>query len=322
MAVGDPETVDLTAYFRGGVGELTFGEPATDSNDFTAELDDATLTLTAVDEDGINANDDYAINTFTIDVTDGEDSDITISVEARRNRAPAEPTASLAVRTGTVGTSVPDEAPEETPLCSAATNTGNECVIALVFSDADIAGGRDKLMFVGESADTAKVDVVRVDTDDDGMTANVVVRGIATTTDDDDNNAEADEAVEITVTATDADGETAEGTVHVNVDAAPAPMGTMPNRSIKMSTLPQILITNLAPFFTDPDAGTGQTLSYNAPVPTSSDESVATVTIANSTQLSITTVAPGVTTITVTAQESSGVPQQTATQSFMLTVSD
>jgi hypothetical protein len=318
-AVGDEETIDLSGYYRGGE-DVTLSDPVRmgSEDDITAKRVGNMLTLTP-DADG-----GYEINTFNVDATDTDGADVTIVIRARRNRAPTIPSSA---GTATVGTQAPETAPDMTGACPMA----NECVTVLTFADADEQNGEDKLTFTATSEDMAKVEVVKVETAADGVTARVFIRGVASTwvADTDTTNDVPDEpghkTVKITVTAmdedkqgaVDTDGDSATGTINVTVDGAPQADGTMPDRSIKMSHTGS-LVNNVRAFFKDPEDQTAN-LTFTAKT---DKPAVAAANIENDNELHIDTVAPGTTMVTVTATEPSGDPVQSQTQTFMLTVSD
>ena len=338
--VGDAETIDLSEYVVGDE-EKTYGKPAavgTDTDftdDIEASIEGSMLTLKAVDG---AAGQDYVINAFTVDISDTTGKVVTLTIRARRNQAPTVPAASL--DDPVVGTQAPATAPATTPDCPEA----NECVVVLTFGDADAAAGEDKLTFTATSADTAKVEVVKVETAPDGVMARVFLKGIASTwvADTRTDTSTGDptpghKRVKITVTATDedglaalnTDGDPGEGVINIAVDGEPTakeiPGGTL------SQTASTYVIENVSGFFTNPEAQTtgGEQLTFTAK---SSDTNVATVafgtgeapTDTSGTRLVVFRNAPGTATITVTATESDGdtPPNQTADGTFMVTVSN
>ena len=103
----------------------------------------------------------------------------------------------------------------------------------------------------------------------------------------------------LTVTARDPGGLTATQSASVTVEPAnrtPLAVGSIPPQAI---TAGQTITLNVSPFFSDPD---GDALAYGA---TSSDTSVATVSVSGST-LTVSAVAAGTTTITATATDPGG----------------
>ena len=309
---GEPMTIDLTDYFRGGTEPFNYGTPMrvtstviTDTDNIDAELvDGGPMLKLSVPAD--TSGDE--VNAFTVTITDADDSTVDISISARRNNGPA---GDGAAQVATVGSAVPAEAPAMTADCPAF----NECAIATTFVDAD---AMEMLSFAAKSGDTSKVDIVSVKavSDSNGipLISSVVVRGIASTW-----NAgletPAHEPVTVTITATDRGGMTVEDTVAVTVDGAPRMKGAaMPNRSVKQSSAAQTLIAALSDYFEDPE---GETLTYTLK---SSNTQAAIVAATDVTDLQVTTNGVGQTDITVTATEPSGDPQQTFSQTFTLTV--
>ena len=345
-AIGDAETIDLSGYFRGGVAPIKISDPVpqfvqgstTDtSDDITAKLDGTMLTLTPV------AAGEYVINVFSVEITDAEDSNITLMVRARRNRVPTVPADSTDNQV--VGTQAPAEAPEmtEAPAMTADCPAANECVVTLTFVDLDAGdAGEDKLIFAATSADTSKAEVVKVETDTTGLIARVFLKGIASTwvadTRTDTTQGDAmpgHKRVKISVTAMDADrqvavdgdGDASEGVINIAVDGAPTAK-TLPGGTLSQ-TASTYVIENVTGFFTNPEdqENGGETLTFSAK---SSDENVVTVGFgangdaATGTRLVVTRNAPGPATITVTATEVSGdsPPNQTGEGTFMVTVSN
>jgi hypothetical protein len=313
---GEAQTIDLTDYFRGGTAPFEYGTPTRTSNGTQAievALVDSgpMLTVSVVD----NGQDE--LDSFEIKVTDADGSSVDITVNARRNDAPEGETGD---QEDVVGTQPPAEAPATIEDCPLA----NECVATVEFADDD---AEEMLTFTAVSADTSKVEVVRVDTEGNTM-ANVVLRGIASTWAADatpDVEATTDPGhipVMVTITATDRGGETVEDTVAVRVDGAPVAKA-IPGATLSRAT-PTYTIPSVVGFFTNPEdvESGGETLEFSAE---SSDTNVATVTVdAAGTDLVVTRNAPGPATITVTATESGGntPPNQTAKGTFLVTVTD
>ena len=329
-ALGDAETIDLSNNFRSSQ-DVTAKVATTGrvGDDFTATVDGLMLTLKAVaDADGSA----YAINTIPVMLTDEDGATVTLNVRARRNRAPTQPVA--AISNQVVGTQVPNEAPAMTAACPAA----NECMITLTFADDDAADGEDKLKFVGTSADTSKVEVVEVKTAADGVMAQVVLKGIASTWVADTRTdtttgtpTPGHKRVKISVTGKDADDMVAlvggtgtdaddagEGVINIAVDGAPVgspiPDGTVSQANATYE------VANVAPFFKDPES---ETLEYTVMV---EDAKVASADFdnADATKLIVTRNAMGSTMVTVTATEASGgtEPHQSTKVSFMVTATD
>ena len=320
----------MLAACQGAVGKA--GEKGDMSDDITAKLDGTMLTLTPV------ADSAHVINVFSVEITDAEDSNISLMVRARRNRVPTvTPTAD---NTEVVGTQAPAEAPDMTGDCPAA----NECVVEFTFVDADNTAGEDKLTFTATSADPSKVEVIKVETDTTGLIARVFLKGISSTWVEDANAEQEDnqpghERVKIAVTGMDADrqvavyasgdneGDPGEGVINIAVDGAPTAK-TLPGGTLSQ-TASTYVIENVTGFFTNPEdiETDGEILVFSAK---SSDTNVATVgfgdqgTDAMGTQLVVTRNAPGTATITVTATEDDGdsPPDQTAEGTFTITVSN
>ena len=190
----------------------------------------------------------------------------------------------------TVG-SIPDQSKVES-----ATLTVN---VSSYFSDPE----SDTLTYTATSSDTSKATVTV-----SGANVNVSTLAPGSAT--------------ITVTATDIFNATGTQTIEVTVtpNQAPQLIGTIPDQTLKvggtdhLGPLAGVIINNIRFYFSDPD---GHTLTYSA---TSSDTSIATVSVAESTfmtQLLTRAVGEGSATITVTATDSLGA---TATQTFTATV--
>ena len=345
-AVGDAKTIDLSGTFRSSA-DVTAKVGTVDGDDIEASVEGLMLTLKAV----VGASPDgtpYAINTVPVILTAEDGATVTLNVRARRNRGPTAPSAA---GTALVGTQVPAEAPATVGDCPLA----NECIVTLAFADEDAPedattrNGEDKLTFRAVSEDPSKVEVVKVEADTTtGETARIHLRGLATTwvADTDTTNANPDEPghsmVKITVTAVDEDGQVAvyptghadagdpgEGVVNVTVDEAPSAKGTMPDRTVKLSDRNAsgviVLITNVAPFFSDPDALEGETPVYSAETTGKAGDTVATAEIVSDSELHVNPVAPGSTMVIVKMSEAGtggSVPLQSVTQTFSLTVTD
>ena len=115
-------------------------------------------------------------------------------------------------------------------------------------------------------------------------------------------------AATISVTASDPDGAGAEQRFEVTVpNRAPEAVGTLPPRTLAVDETEPVVVS---PFFQDPD---GDPLAYTA---ASSDSAVAAVSVSGDT-VSVTALAKGVATITVTARDGQG---PAAEQRFEVTV--
>ena len=333
---GAKAMIDLAGFVHGSAKRM-YGKPTTDKSDkeyvFDASLDASELTITPRKEGSDNtATGDklYDIETFTVKVSDGgESKPVDLKIPARRNRAPADATAVL----GTVGNQVPEKPAENTPACSGGTGIMNECYVDITFTDPD-SGNDEKLSFTADSDDEMKVMVVSVDnapTSEKDSTplpleARVVVKGLDSTWNADKDGGAGHDPVKVTVMATDQGDAMAKGVVNITVDGAPEAVGTIPSRTIKVSATAQTLIQDVKTFFKNPE-GTGESLSYEAKAAEASVLSSVGgadgIGGAVTNILGVMTNAPGTTTVTITATESSGgEPMQSATQTFTVTVTD
>ena len=112
----------------------------------------------------------------------------------------------------------------------------------------------------------------------------------------------------VTVTATDPGGLTATQTFQSTVpNRDPEPVGTIPDQTVEVD---ETVTVDLSPYFEDPD---GDALAYS---PTSSNFAVARGSVSGST-LTVSAVAPGTATLTVTARDNDGA---SAAQRFDVTV--
>ena len=112
----------------------------------------------------------------------------------------------------------------------------------------------------------------------------------------------------VTVTATDPGGLTATQTFQFTVpNRDPETIGTIPDQTVEVD---ETVTVDLSPYFEDPD---GDPLTYTA---ASSNSEVARGSVSGST-LTVSAVAPGTATLTVTARDNDGA---SATQSFDVTV--
>ncbi|MDE2975773.1 MAG: Ig-like domain-containing protein [Gemmatimonadota bacterium] len=113
----------------------------------------------------------------------------------------------------------------------------------------------------------------------------------------------------VTVTASDPGGLQAEQNFSVEVpNRAPQPRGAIPPATVPVG---QTATVDASSYFTEPD---GEALVYSA---TSSDRTVATVSMAGTAGITVTAVAKGDATVTVTARDPGGL---TASQGFLATV--
>jgi hypothetical protein len=337
---GEAVDIDLTDYFRGGTAPFDYGAPirqgeAPNQGAVTAErVDDGPMYKFSVPDD---QQDGAGLNTWKVKITDDDDSTLDITINARRNNAPTALT-SPSSATALVGTQAPAKAPSMAAACG--NDANNECQVTVTFTDGDV---QEMLTVEADDGDAAKAAVVSVtpgavDSDGSVLSAVVVLRGVASTWADDampDDEANDDPGhipAEIKLTATDRGGETFDATLSVTVDGAPTlaegkviPGGTL------TAAAPRYVIEDLSGFFANPEnAGNSpETLTFTAK---SSDTTAAKVafgtgdnpTDTTGTRLVVSRVAPGSTTITVTATEanSSADPEQSGEGTFTVTVSN
>ena len=163
---------------------------------------------------------------------------------------------------------------------------GIEIDVAAHFTDPD----GDSLVYVAVSSDTTRA-VVAV------AGGVVVVTGVAVG------------AATVTVTAADTEGLTAEQEFVVTIpNRAPAVADTIPDREVFVDSL---LVLDAAAYFADPD---GHELAYAA---VSSDTTRATVAMSAASTVTVTGMAVGSTTVTVTARDPGGLE---VAQGFAVTV--
>ena len=326
---GAAQTIDLAEYVRGSA-ERTYGTPTSDLDTaqvFDASIEGSMLTIAPKATQSDTATEAYAVETFTVEVSDGGESNpVKLAVPVRRNRKPTAPASDA---TGTVGTQAPDTAPSAVRACSVHDGAGaNECYVELTFGDLDsseITTSEEKLSFTATSSDTAKVEVVSVANAPGAnpgdpaqvLVARLVVKGIASTWDSAADSPDHD-PVEVIVVATDAGGETVRGKAQISVDGAPTVKQAIPGGAVSATQL-TYTIANVAGFFEDPESGTGMTFAA-----VSGNTNAATVTVgSDGANLVVTRNAPGTAEITVTATEasSSDDPQQSVKATFTVTAS-
>ncbi len=342
---GEAVTIDVMKYFRGGTEPYMYGVPtrvgtAPSNSPLTAErVGDGPMYKVSVPS--AQADVEGEENTWTIKVTDADDSTVDITLKARRNDVPA---ANATDEVAVVGTQAPETAPKMAPACPQA----NECIAAVTFVDDD---PMEMLSFTAVSADPNKVEVVRVDTapaDANGraLVANVVVRGIASTVvaDTRTDTTAGDPTpghmpVTVTITATDGGGGMVKDTVAVTVDGAPTLKKAIPGGMLTQASSTYV-IQDLSGFFMNPESvlPTGSTEGLTI-MAMSSDTTVvkvafgatpttftASATATNADDpLTVSRVAPGTATITITATEAEGdafLPQQSVKGTFSVTVSN
>ena len=324
---GEPFTINLAEYFRGGTSPFTFKLGVRVNDDIDFELVDGgpMLKLSVV----ADTSEDVT-NTSPVTITDADGSTLDFTISARRNNPPT-PESDTALADG-VGTQVPEMAVETPGACP----QFNECTSAnVLFAEAQDANNDEILTFSAVSADATKVVVVSAGTavGVDGvavpLAAGVVVRGIASTwvadnMPDQDGDQAGHLPVAVTVTATDRGDLTATRTLNVSVDSAPT-VKPLPGGSMSQAT-PTYEIANVEAFFNDAE---GEELSYGIE---SSDVTVATAELDTTgtdiTKVIVTRNSMGSATITVTASEADGSsttpsnPDQTVKASFTVTVTN
>ena len=183
---------------------------------------------------------------------------------------------------------VPNRAPEPVgtiPAMEVQPEQSDAVDIAAYFTDPD----GDRLTYAAVSSSPA---TARVSVSGSVVTVRGAAKGVAT----------------VTVTARDPEGLTARQTFEVTVpNRAPEPVGTIADREVEAEDTE---VLSVAAYFTDPD---GDRLTYAAE---SSRQSTARVSVSGSV-VTVTGVAKGVTTVTVTARDPDGLA---ATQPFLVTV--
>jgi hypothetical protein len=328
---GDALTEDLSAHIRGSATPITYGDPdpADENNDNVLDVDlDETELEVSVSLNAAGAPENtapteaYAIQNFSVLVTDSDGATETLPIRARRNREPnagsnttgQDATAANAV---VVGTQPPEEAPASALDCPAANSCG---FLIDLFTDDD---GAEELAFSAVS-DKDALRIISIETDEmDKTHARLVVIGVTATPNDttNDDPVATFEGVTVTVTATDQGGKSKEGKVYLMVNGAPEPKGTISTVPLTQSNTPvEDAVTNLDAFFNDPEKGD---LTYSVE---SSDEAIASATPDNggTGSLDITPHNIGTAMLTVTAKEpelnNNDADGQTATQTFMVEV--
>ena len=183
---------------------------------------------------------------------------------------------------------VPNRAPRAVGTIAAVTVVGGETATVNVSANFTDPDGQT----LSYSASSSDDDVATATASGSTVTVTGVGRGMAT----------------VTVTATDPGGESATQSFQVTVpNRAPQAEGTIPNAEVKAG---ETTTVDLGSYFTDPD---GDALEYEAE---SSARTVATAATAGRV-LTVTGVASGMATVTVTAKDPSG---DAATQRFQVTV--
>ncbi len=302
VTAADPEGLTATQSAAVAVGQanqapealgsipaqtMTEGDAVTltlDVSPFFSDPDGDELTYTAEssDADVVAAS----IEGSSLTVTAVAVGTATVTVTA------ADPEGLTAVQSAEVTVEAPNQAPEAVGAIPAQAMTEGDAVtltldVSPFFSDPE----GEELTYTAESSDA---DVVAASIEGSSLTVTAVAAGTAT----------------VTVTAADPDGLTAAQSAEVTVEAAnqaPEAVGAIPAQAM---TEGDEVVVDVSPFFSDPD---GDELTYTAE---SSDAEVAAAGIEGSS-LTVTAVAEGTATVTVTAADPDGL---TAAQSAEVTV--
>ena len=355
MTAGDEVTVDVSSFFSDPDGdELTYTAESSDAAVLTASVSGSSLTVTAVaagtatvtvtaaDPGGLTATQSAEVTVeaanqapeavgaipaqamtegdeVTVDVSpffsdpDGDEltytaessdaavvaasiegSSLTVTAVAVGTATvtvtAADPEGLTATQSAAVSVGQANQAPEALGAIPAQTLTEGDAVtldVSSFFSDPE----GEELTYTAESSDA---EVVAVSVEGSSLTVTAVAVGTAT----------------VTVTAADPEGLTAAQSAEVTVEAAnqaPEAVGAIPAQAM---TEGDEVVVDVSPFFSDPD---GDELTYTAE---SSDAEVAAAGIEGSS-LTVTAVAEGTATVTVTAADPDGL---TAAQSAEVTV--
>ena len=262
---------------------ITAGQSVTvDVSPFFSDPDGGALTYTAASS--ATAVLSVSVTGSNLTVTAVAPGTATVTVTA------TDPDGLTASQSAQVTVEAANRAPEAVGTIPAQAMTVSQTAtvdVASFFSDPD----GDALTYTAESADAG---VVAASISGSSLTVTAVAVGTAT----------------VTVTATDPDGLTASQSAQVTVEAAnraPEAVGTIPAQTMSVDGT---VTVDLSAFFTDPD---GNELSYEAE---SSDDAVVAADVSGSS-LTITALAAGTATLTVTATDPGGL---SATQSAGVTV--
>ncbi|WP_419942448.1 Ig-like domain-containing protein [Candidatus Palauibacter sp.] len=262
---------------------MTAGDEVTvDVSSFFSDPDGDELTYTAEssDADAVTAG----MEGSSLTVTAVAVGTATVTVTA------ADPEGLTATQSAAVAIGQANQAPEALGTIPAQSMTEGDAVtldVSSFFSDPD----GDELTYTAESSDA---EVAAAGIEGSSLTVTAVAVGTAT----------------VTVTAADPEGLTAAQSAEVTVEApnrAPEAVGAIPAQAM---TEGDEVVVDVSPFFSDPD---GDELTYTAE---SSDAAVAAAGIEGSS-LTVTAVAEGSATVTVTVADPDGL---TATQSAEVTV--
>jgi hypothetical protein len=327
-SVGDtPADWDVSEYFTGGAGELTYKDGGEVNADLTEDGDSyyevtvspagiASLSVRDISETGAGIQPGDPDDTeaalfvrFVVTATDENGIEASKTVVVQRNIAPAVVTGTQIEVTGGVGTqdaANPSEDEAETMVRPNLNQFVVELNVAVTsggdvhFTDAD----PDSVMITAESSDSSVASVAV-----DGQ--KVIVTGHTAT--DADAATDTPEMVTITLKATDAGDMTSEEkTFDVMVIAGPKAKSSIGSQTYDVGDEPTDLVNNIGGFFdpTVPDAMISAKSSDDTKV------EIADPVVANS-HLRGTAKNTGEVTITVTATDAIG---QFATQTFQATV--
>ncbi|WP_419942446.1 Ig-like domain-containing protein [Candidatus Palauibacter sp.] len=262
---------------------MTAGDEVTvDVSSFFSDPDGDELTYTAESSDAEVAA--AGIEGSSLTVTAVAVGTATVTVTA------ADPEGLTATQSAAVAVGQANQAPEALGTIPSQTLTEGDAVtldVSSFFSDPE----GEELTYTAESSDA---DAVTAGMEGSSLTVTAVAVGTVT----------------VTVTAADPEGLTATQSAEVTVEAAnqaPEAVGAIPARAM---TEGDEVVVDVSPFFSDPD---GDELTYTAE---SSDAAVAAAGIEGSS-LTVTAVAEGSATVTVTAADPDGL---TAAQSAEVTV--
>ena len=356
LTEGDAVTLDVSSFFSDPEGEeLTYTAESSDAAVVAVSVSGSSLTVTAVaagtatvtvtasDPGGLTATQSAAVtveaanrapetvgtipaqsltegDVVTVDVSpffsdpDGDEltytaessdaavvavslsgSSLTVTAAAAVGTATvtvtaADPEGLTATQSAAVAVGQANQAPEALGAIPAQTLTEGDAVtldVSSFFSDPE----GEELTYTAESSDAA---VVAASVEGSSLTVTAVAVGTAT----------------VTVTAADPEGLTATQSAAVAVgqaNQAPEALGAIPAQTL---TEGDEVVVDVSPFFSDPD---GDELTYTAEL---SDAAVVGVSIEGSS-LTVTAVAEGTATVTVTAADPDGL---TAAQSAEVTV--
>ena len=262
----------------GDIGSATLhvGGSNTYSNisSYFRDLDNQALTYTALSSDETKVT--ASVSSASVTITAVAPGRASVTVTASDGSLNAEQI---------IDVTVPNRAPERVgailPLTLTAGGSAATVDVSSYFSDPD----NDTLSYTAKSSDTSKATAAV--SSDNGDTVTITPKAsLGTAT--------------VTVTASDGSGLTATQTIEVTVNAipnrAPVAQGTIPSVRLHVGDSADV---NASSHFSDPD---NDTLTYTA---RSSDPAKATVTVLSAI-VTVTAVAPGSATVTVTARDNRG----------------